>query len=276
MSVEPGQLISGAKTGVDIWKNRNAILQSARRIYSRLRHGKISIAVFGPGGTGKTTLSKLLTEDFRWQARSTAYKESVDVERVALPGNFACDLLIAPGQERRRPTTWSALYRELGRSKSCGVINVVSWGLHSMGVFNYQEHKLYKQDMTIGDFVHEYAAECRQQELEVIRELAPRMEDVAGKLWMITLVTKQDLWWNERQQVLNHYQGEYDSYVAAIRQKRGDRNFRHEYLSASLVMSNLFTENREILVPTTEGYDETIQLGHLHRLVETINALAKP
>ena len=148
MFLEPGQLISGTKTGFDIWKNRNALQQTVRRIFNRLRHGKMPIAVFGPGGTGKTTLSKFLTEDFRWQTRSTAYKESIGVERVSLPGNLVCDLIVAPGQEPRRAATWNTIYQTLGKSKACGVINVVCWGLHSFNVLRYQDHELYRPEVS--------------------------------------------------------------------------------------------------------------------------------
>lgn len=92
---------------------------------------------------------------------------------------------------------------------------------------------------------------------------------------MITLVTKQDLWWNDRLDAQRFYtEGEYDEYIRRIVHDRGAQNFSHEYLSASLVINNLVTAAGESLSPTTGGYDQNIQYAHLQRLLETVNNFA--
>ncbi len=106
--------------------------------------------------------------------------------------------------------------------------------------------------------------------------MTPRLLDAPGKLWMITLVAKQDLWWNERVKVQQHYAGgEYNKLVEQIKHERGTQHFVHEYLSASLVINNLTTSKGELLAPTTGGYDQNIQYAHLQQLLEHVNNFAR-
>lgn len=89
---------------------------------------------------------------------------------------------------------------------------------------------------------------------------------------MITLVTKQDLWWNERNKVKDHYMnGEYNSTIEKVMGRRGRNNFAHEYVSASLVLSNFSTSSGELLAPNTAGYDQNIQLENLLNLFKTVD-----
>ncbi len=91
---------------------------------------------------------------------------------------------------------------------------------------------------------------------------------------MITLVTKQDLWWNHRHELSDHYRnGEYETLIQSIRNKRGSNKFIHEYLSASLVLENFVSGAKELLVPTTEGYDQRIKSANFVNLLRTIEKL---
>jgi hypothetical protein len=92
---------------------------------------------------------------------------------------------------------------------------------------------------------------------------------------MITLVTKQDLWWHQRERVRDHYmKGEYATCIDQVQSaKRSD--FRHEYLSASLVICNMITQKGETLASCTAGYDQNIQFSNLRKLLDTVQGFAK-
>ncbi len=155
------------------------------------------------------------------------------------------------------------------------IIHVVSWGYHSFGEFSYTNHRLYRQGMTVEQFVGEYARESQNRELEVLRKIQPHISIAEGKKTvLITLVTKQDLWWNHREQVKQHYtEGDYDRIIAEIRNAQGSRNFIHEYLSASLVMENLVSGANELLIPTTAGYDWRLKFANYKKFLNTIESL---
>lgn len=125
--------------------------------------------------------------------------------------------------------------------------------------------------MTEAEFLAEYLTARRKIELDTIRDLTSRLIDAENKVWMITLVTKQDLWWKERETVREHYTvGEYNDCIEKVLAQRGRQNFQHEYLSASLVLSNFRAGDEGILVPITEGYDQNLQFVHLDHLANTL------
>lgn len=108
----------------------------------------------------------------------------------------------------------------------------------------------------------------------MLRELIPHAIASRGKLWMMTLVAKEDLWWPERNAVRKHYlDGEYAAEVNAITQQRGAQRFRHETVFASLVIANFLTGAQELLRPNAAGYDQNLQIESLRRLFEMIEAL---
>ena len=82
------------------------------------------------------------------------------------------------------------------------------------------------------------------------------MTTMHPKLWMIILVTKQDLWWSERAAIADYYEhGLYNKSIEEITNKRGQVNFPHEYHAASLIMNNFRSGDGEVLAQTTQGYD---------------------
>jgi energy-coupling factor transporter ATP-binding protein EcfA2 len=254
-----------------VLEHRKRLLPSLRKLRYWLTHGRLQVAIFGPGGTGKSTLGEFLAGNLDLASSSGKYKQSINVERYALKGDLVCKLIVPPGQHRRALTTWPDLYRSLANGKSGGVINVVSWGHHSFAESSLEETKYFEAGMTKSDFLNKYLEATRQRELEIIRDLTPRLLDAKQRIWMITLVTKQDLWWNERSKVEDFYtKGQYNEFIERILHERGAQNFSHEYLSTSLVINNLVTGAGELLAPTTEGYDQNIQYAHLEKLLETV------
>jgi GTPase SAR1 family protein len=266
-------LTLGTKAFAEGGKARTATQRQLSRFHNK---GELQIVIFGSGGVGKTSLANLLICKSRLGDIPAQYSESPGIEKLALPGNLACHLLVAPGQPDARLSQWPELYRHLGKGKTPLVINVVAYGHHAVqgsfldtpvGTENFKN-----QDSFFTAFTHSK----RTEEIELIEELFPRLCDAPDPLSMITLVTKQDLWWPERDQVKSFYgQGRYNTFIEQVRQKRGDRNFRHVYWSTSLGILNYQTGRNELLRPNAEGYDQSLQQGNYSRLVESILNLTK-
>lgn len=270
MYIDP-TLIAGA--GLTAFDHRKKLFPALRKLRYWLRRGQLRIAIFGPGGTGKTTLGQFLSGKLDFSA--TKYKQSVEVEEFSLKGDFVCTLIVPPGQARRAITTWPSLYRSLAEGKSAGVINVVCAGYHSFAEGSYQETKYFTPGMSKAEFLQTYLRACRERELEIIADLTPRLLDAKQRIWMITLVTKQDLWWNDRAGVEDLYENsQYNEFIKRITHERGAQHFQHEYMSASLLINNLVTSAGEVLATTTAGYDQNIQYTHLQLLTETVNNFA--
>ncbi len=64
-----------------------------RRIFKLLKDGELNIVIVGAGGTGKTTLGKLLSRQFKASDRSPSYQESITMERYGLESNIVGTVL---------------------------------------------------------------------------------------------------------------------------------------------------------------------------------------
>jgi hypothetical protein len=268
------ETIGAIGTGVGVIEISEKLFPTFKRIFNLLKNGELKIAIFGAGGTGKSTLGKLLSGEFELSGLLQTYQESISIEQYKLESNKIGSVIVAPGQKRREDT-WDDLLRTLVGGKIKLIIHVVSWGYHSFGEFSYTQHRLYQSGMTLEEFLREYAAVCRNRELDVLRRIEPHLSIAdQRKTIVITLVTKQDLWWNNRLEVNKHYvEGTYEQLIQNIRNKRGANNFIHEYRSTSLVMENFLSGDNELLIPTTQGYDQRLKVANFRYFLNAIKSL---
>jgi len=185
--------------------------------------------------------------------------------------------VVAPGQALRRRRTWPALLRDLTNGQSCGIINVVAYGYQSIeGELSYKNLPAFEKRMTAKQFMEGYRLEKQQLELDALRELQSHLISAPGKIWMLTLVTKQDLWWTDRLAVRRQYEsGIYRELIDQIEQQRGSGRFAHEYLSASLVMQNFTSGQNELLAKTVSGYDDILQTANMQLVFDAAGRLAR-
>ncbi len=85
------------------WENRGRLAKAlavVRRWFRRDSH----ILIIGPDGTGKTTLSRILSGEFDWLADTPwKYEESYTLDRIRIPKRNA-EAVIAPGEISTRTT----------------------------------------------------------------------------------------------------------------------------------------------------------------------------
>ena len=178
--------LSTAKTAIEVgglaWENRGK-LTKALAVLRRWFRQNSRILIIGPGGTGKTTLSHILSGDFDWLADTPwKYEEGYTVDRVRIP-----KAIIAPGQKLRRKPTWAALKSDLAAGKFRGVILVSAFGYHSLG--GKVALSVLKPGKKREAAIHELLAEGRADELAVRRDLCAVMKRSPKKPWLISLVT---------------------------------------------------------------------------------------
>lgn len=231
-----------------------------------------SILIIGPGGVGKTTVAKLLAGHYDSQLEIPGeYRESIDFESFSLKDDEKTELVVPPGQRHRRET-WRDLEAGIVAGDYRGMILVGSFGYHSLGEISYKSHRLYKGNKA--SFLSEFLAENRADELAVLRRLRPLICANPYKCWLLTLVTKQDLWWSQQVKAEVHYrQGDYGTQIDEIIQHSREHDLRHEFLFASLVIANFTTGLGEPLASTTSGYDQKLQVRSVRQLWETLAAL---
>ena len=121
--------------------------------------------------------------------------------------------------------------------------------------------------------VQELLVEGRADELAILRDLGTVMKLSPKKLWLLSLVTKQDLWTADKAEVRAHYSaGEYADAIRDLEAARGD-SFRHEIAFASLVISTWVTGSGERLKKNVEGYDHEAQVTSVRRVFDALDGL---
>ena len=263
--------LSIASSIITIAEQKSKLEKTLNKIIHYISKGKCIIIIFGAGGTGKTTLSYVLTDN---KISDYLYNETANIEKVKLNSDIWGHFLVAPGQERRVERYWPELFRKLGAGKIAGIINVVSYGYHSIDIKDksYKNTKYYIKERE-SFFLNDYIKLKRHDEINYLKKVAEHIKNTDNKFWMITLVNKQDLWWDEREKVESYYtEGEYDKIIQDIYSTKGTSNFVHEYISCALFNCN-FKIGSDFEKQTVKGYDEPLRQSNYNNFVNLLNRL---
>lgn len=263
------------------WQNKKWVLDKLKSLRGWFRgspkegdnDSEPGILIIGSGGTGKSTLGKILSGEHDLLLDPLGeYEESLTIERYSLKHNEDVQVLVPPGQAHRRPTEWPVLQADIAAGKFRGIILVCAYGYHSIGEISYTQHRLYQDDQDA--FLRSYLEDRRKDELAVLNQLSPQIQVSPTKMWLLTLVTKQDLWCNENQEVEAYYRdGKYGKAISKLLENTDLKSFRHEIAFSSLVISNFVTGRDERLQDNTAGYDHARCSQSLRRLLEIVDAL---
>lgn len=256
------------------WLNKTEILANLARVRAWFRSdpGR-GILIIGAGGVGKTTLARILSGDFDWLCDDPwRYDESYGLEEYVLGDDPKTRIVVPPGQTIRRATTWAGVESDLAGGKYRGVILVSAFGYHSLLRQSYKDHPLFNGKRE--EFLTAFVEQCRCDEVAIQRRIAPALAIAPGRMWLFTVVTKEDLWDANRQEAEQFYtSGDYASGLAPVLAAKGNAGFRHELVTASLVISNFETGVGEVLRPNAEGYDHRRSVESVRRLQEALDAL---
>jgi hypothetical protein len=265
MFIEAVNTLNTATKVYDIGKKFQPLLG---KLVRRIHDQKLNIVICGAGGTGKSTLGRLLSGEFGRQDILQPYQISFRAEKLELDSEISASVLVLPGQSE----FWGEELKKIANNRVDLLINVVSYGYHSIGQFDYRNLLGYRQGMTPKEMMISHMEGKRLIEIELLHQVKPHLS-IANKkkVLMITLVTKQDLWWPSRYEAEKYYRnGVYNDVIQEIRNQLGQINFYHEYFSASLLTENFRDGSGELMAPVSESYDQREQLMNFDKFLQFI------
>jgi hypothetical protein len=195
------------KAAIPVAKGVHEILKE-RPVYEKVidfftRKPEQHILLLGASGVGKSSFLKSIQGEYAYIPREHRTETSAAVDGRIDTLNIT--FIDTPGEaqhtDRRKKTI-----RESVHTKSLGIINVVSYGFHE-GTAKVSE--AVDNNQAKDDFLERR----REVELERLTEWIPILCGQGGHAaWIITVVTKADLWWQNTpdQPVIAYYrEGKY-------------------------------------------------------------------
>ena len=234
-----------------------------------------TVVLFGPGGVGKTTFGRFVRSGSAFPAEPPGNcVEDLNVERFRAPtGGAEAEYVVPPGQEHRRPRDWDDLLARLSRGEFCGVIIFASYGYHSLAqAGGYKSHHLY--DGSRPRFLPAYLKAKRDEEVEVATVVGRAVRHSPEPIWVLTCVTKQDLWWKDQADVNKFYEnGAFAEALDSALEGCDQSSLRRESSFCCLAIQNLRDAHREILAEQDSKYDEIKKAESIKALLDRLETL---
>jgi hypothetical protein len=293
--MDPNEVVNEAlkevakKAAAEAWAGKSRLLPARARVRdffrSRPSPGPAAatdepatprgILILGPGGTGKTTLARVLSGDVNVLIDPPGYYEpSLLVEAVPLLGAAEIELVVVPGQGYRLDQKFTTLSANLIGGAYRGVVLVVDCGHHAVEVEWSKDHAL-RQGRRKPEFLAALHAAHLREEFTLLDRLAPSLKAITRRTWVLVVVLKQDLWCREQDAVVRHYRdGEWGVKVGEIADGVDPMLLFWHTTYASLHIQNYTTlGGRETLRKNAAGYDAVRQRQSLEELFRAFDAL---
>jgi ethanolamine utilization protein EutP (predicted NTPase) len=156
---------------------------------ARFVKGQKQIILLGETGTGKSALLNSLTGENTHGRIKTVAVQSVEMKS----DKTYIKVYDTPGHVSYEENRKELLRKMDTRGNKIGIINVVCYGYH------YRDDK--DPDMSLNQFFEEN----RKREIEQLKEINGYHYLTKGLKWVLTVVTKADLWYNEKDAVMKYY-----------------------------------------------------------------------
>jgi energy-coupling factor transporter ATP-binding protein EcfA2 len=227
------------------------------RIANFFKH-KETIIVLGSTGSGKTNLLDSLGVAAALVEPIPAITRTVAAERRGVViDERPFTVIDTPGQLGHDPSRQS-VYREAMAKPPVRVINVVSYGYHEYATGTSEAID------SCGAARDEWLRRHRDNEIEAMLEWLPLLGDRSTTKWVLTAVTKADLWWNDHDDVVNYYErGPYAEQIHGA-----DLRLKHSVLPYSSVFHRFYGA-----APLAGSFDDEDRLRTTHHFLKQLVAL---
>jgi len=258
----------------ELWSHRREVKFSAKWLLEKLQKNQ-EFVIFGAGGVGKSTLLRFLAGEFRETTDVPGeYKESWESEKAEVMFGKRAIAYALPGQRLRRATLWGNPKVRLETGKIDGIVIVSSFGYHDLGRLPLHEQELYDPEAP-EDFLEKYLLANRADEREIRHQLAAccRARKKKQKLWVLEVITKQDLWFDEAIQVRTEYLPTMKDLIFAEPTDFDEADIHVETVYVSFRIHPFKSVGGEVLKNSSPQYTSNLQAEGLKELEKAVNAI---
>ena len=103
-----------------------------------------------------------------------------------------------PGQKDLKHER-SKAYVDFLKEEFAGIINVVCFGYHE---YRIGKEKVLKENKTV---YSSFLKNHHKVEIEALKEWIPLIGSPETAKWFVTLVTKADIWWDQKDKIIKYY-----------------------------------------------------------------------
>jgi len=235
-----------AQLGYDLIKiaERNGSLDRFRDMFRK----KHRVLILGSTGTGKTQFVTSCAQIFADALDHVARTEFPNTNRTEIGGKLF-EFIDTPGQEYHVSRRVDAIREAINKGMS-GVINLTCYGYHEYGVD--------KSEVIIDKSVSEkYLKSHREVELILLREWVHLLRNE----WILTVVSKADIWWDQRDNILQYYNsGEYNDVLFSL-----NKHMENVIAPYSSITNRFYNE-----VPCSGNFDDTQRKLYRQKLFKTL------
>jgi hypothetical protein len=189
-----GEATAIAKAGLEIAQllKKHGIFGRVATFFKKKQH----VLVLGSTGTGKTNFLDSLGQLTMPEPIDHLARTGVALPVKLVVGGKPFAFVDTPGQfERRR----NEAIRDALRHERLGIINVVSYGYHEYATGSKEPTS--PKAAVREDFLRRH----REIEIQHLSQWIDLVGDAGATRWLTTVVTKADLWWERRDEVLDFY-----------------------------------------------------------------------
>jgi hypothetical protein len=245
-----------AEAGLTVWQAAEK-LGLSEKITDFFRKKPV-ILFLGSTGTGKTNMIQSLNSACQLipSEPRTSRTEAVKKHRVRIDKQPFV-VFDTPGQRQHQAHRIRAIRESLGKDdRKLRVINVVSYGFHE---YTAEAKSAVDPDNRPNA---QYLEQHRATEVDYMAEWLPLLGDRSQTEWIVTAVTKADLWWPNYDDVIDHYRA--GDYGKAIQKE--DAGLNHAVLPYCAVFHRFY---RRMPLPGVLDDDGRLQVN-LHFLKQLV------
>jgi len=184
------------------WKN-------LKWIRNRVFSPTLRVVVYGESGAGKTQFLYTILGNGKIAGQPS---QNIEHKKMTLEDGHLLEFIVTPGHKSLKAAR-DSLRRELVNGKITGVINVVNYGY--LCNEDTDLSKVFQAGST--NIKAEYLRDNKKRELDQIAEWIDLIDKDCKLKWLITIVNKADVWYDQRDSAMEYYkQGAYYEKIKVI------------------------------------------------------------